>query len=209
MSLRSVTVSIRSRLDRVLCQIENHEAVAASALQDLHVTLARASSQLARLARSGERLRAELARARHESEQWRSRARECTDDARALDCLKRSRQCRDRGTELQRRIEEQQSLEQRLRRDLSDLEGRHREMLERHRALRARESRAQAYQLVNEGALMPSLEDVFERWETQVTEQEYIYVAEEDKLDRLEQEFEAEEERAALLQELASLRGER
>jgi hypothetical protein len=67
MSLRTVTIGIRSRLDRVLCQIENHEAVASSAIAELHTALARASAQMARLCRSRDRLRAELGRARHEA----------------------------------------------------------------------------------------------------------------------------------------------
>lgn len=209
MSLRSVTVSIRSSLDRVFSQIENHEAVAASALGELRAALTRASSQLGRLTRSGLQLRAELTRARHEGEQWRNRAKECSDDARALECLKRSRQSYKRAVELERRLSEQQELETGLQRDLEQLQSRHAEMLERHRALRARESRAQAYQLVGEGALNPNLEDVFERWETQVTEQEYVHVPQGHELDQLEREFEAEEERSALLAELQKLRGEK
>jgi phage shock protein A len=174
----------------------------------MHAALARASAQMARLSRSGDRLQAELARARHEAEQWRQRACECADDTRAIECLKRAKQRNAQSRELERRLETQQSLVGRLRRDMAGLEARHAELCERHRALRARETRAQAAQLLAEtSATAPNVEDVFERWETQVTEQEYLVVPLADEWDDLEQEFETQQERAELLAELHSLRG--
>lgn len=209
MSLRTVTIGIRSRFDRMLTQIENHEAVAASALADQERALARAAAQLTRLTQSRERLCADLARARDEAGDWRRRAGHCSDDTRALECLRRWKHRTAHATELDRRRETLDTLIARLERDVRGLEARHTELRERHRALRARESRAQAAELVAASTTRCSdVEDVFERWETQVTEQEYLVTPVVDPWGDLEVEFAREEERAELLVELQNLRGE-
>lgn len=207
MSLRTVTLGIRSRLDRVLSQIENHEAVASSAIAEQRAALGRAAAHMERLRRSGERLRAELSRTGHEGERWRQRARECADDTRALECLRRARQCASHAELLQQRLRGLEELVARLGRDMAALEQRHTELCERHRALRARESRAQAAELLAESAC-PDLEDVFERWETRVTEQEYLVTPAADEWRDLEHQFQDEEERVELVLELRKLRGE-
>lgn len=205
MTVWSFALGLRSRFDRLLRQLENHEAIAQSAIVDLQAALSRAAAQRARLSRSGDRLRAEHGRAKHEAEIWRRRAAECSDDAAALDCLRRARQRTRASEEILRRLAAQQELEARLFRDVAVLEARFAEMTERHQELRARETRAQAYQHALIASSTADADDVFERWETQVTEQEYLAGPIDDWLElrNLAEDQETEE----LQSELATLRG--
>lgn len=205
MKVKSFAGGLRSRFDRLLRQLENHEAIAQSAITELQAALSRAAAQRARLSRSGDRLRAEQGRAKHEAEMWRRRAAECQDDAAALDCLRRGRQRTRASEELERRLSAQRELETRLCRDVAVLESRFAELSDRHRELRARETRAQTYQHALIANSTTDADDIFEQWETQVTEQEYLAGPIDDWLElrNLAEEHETEELQA----ELATLRG--
>jgi hypothetical protein len=64
--LRVWTASLLSRVDWMVSQIENHEAVARSAIEDVRQAAARAKVQLARVRQDGEALRKRVAEQRQE-----------------------------------------------------------------------------------------------------------------------------------------------
>lgn len=209
MSLKKITVSVSTAIERVLNQMENHEAVAESALRDLQCRLAQAVAQLRRLERIGCALEREHATAQQEATRWRSRAKASSNDEQAIECLRRCKQGQQRLKELCERLTEQRELEVRLRRDIELLEQRFRALVSRRDALRARESRARAFELVSAELAVDAapVEDVFERWETTVVEREYLSVTTDD-WDALEAGLASQEERDELLRQLKELRGE-
>src|SRR6478736_3812693 len=94
-SLRRWTVGLVAKVDDVLAQVENHEAVAHEALSDMRKSLARSNGQLARVNRDTEALGRELAETIQDAARWRERARTTEQEDKALECLRRARE-RDR-----------------------------------------------------------------------------------------------------------------
>ncbi len=210
--LKQWTTSLVSRVDWMVSQVENHEAVAKSAIRDVRRAAARARVQLARVRADGERLTRAEAEQRDAETAWRERARECADgdEARALECLRRARRAGRRREELARRREDHGRVERQLASDVAAVDERLKQLEERHNLLRTRESRAEAFATVRDATELGTgdLGDLFERWETQVLEREYEGgCSSNPDHDPLEDEFLEQEEEGALRAELAALRG--
>jgi len=214
--VRGWTAGLISRIDWMVTQVENHESLAASAIREVQQNAARARVQLGRVRRDGEALRCRAAEAREGATTWRDRARECGDDeSRALECLRRGRRAAQRSTELERRLAEHDRVEKQLAKDVARIDERLSELRERHNVLRTRQSRAHALATVREAGSPAHTDpaDLFERWETQVTEREIAgdCTQGEDGMlgnDTFADEFDAREEEEALREELRALRGE-
>lgn len=170
------TTGLVSRVDWMVSQVENHEAVARSAIREVQRAAARARVQLARVRADGRRLRDRLAEARDAERTWRERARAsgAADEARALECLRRSRQAARRAADLARRLDEHERVEKQLEQDVARVEEQLGQLEERRNLLRTRQSRAEALARVREAGapLCADVGELFERWETQVTERE-------------------------------------
>ncbi|MEN8185279.1 MAG: PspA/IM30 family protein [Myxococcota bacterium] len=208
--LRLWTSSLLSRVDWMVTQVENHEALAESTIRDVRQAGARAQVQLGRVRRDGERLRARLAEEVEAERRWRERAERSAreDEARALECLRRSRTAGRRAGELERRVDEHDRVERQLIHDVGAVQERLSRLEERRNLLRTRQSRAEALssvrcdRAVEAGAL-------FDRWETRVVEREFEGECASDPASAGEDEFETEfdeaEETEALREELAEL----
>jgi phage shock protein A len=174
--LRIWTTSLISRIDWMVGQVENHEAIALGAIREVQQAAARARVQLGKVRRDGERLRARRAEEAEAGFTWRERARGAAaeDETRALECLRRARRAERRATELARRVEEHERVEKQLAADVARVEERLGELRERHNLLRTRESRAHALAIVRDAGVPLGADagELFERWETRVTERE-------------------------------------
>ena len=102
---RRWSVSIRTRLDDVIGQIENHEAVVDEVIRDVHRAAARARVQLRRVQRDGSQLRASIERDRQAAEEWRNRAATlgAEEESRAIECLRRAKRAEHTIQELEKR----------------------------------------------------------------------------------------------------------
>jgi phage shock protein A len=161
----------------MVSRIENHEALAASAIRDVRQAAARATVQLRRVRADGARLREEVA-ARHEAERtWRERAARTASEDRekAIECLRRSKRAAREAVELTRRLAEHERIEQQLARDVAAVEERLSRLEEQRNLLATRQSRAEALGSVREAhePCGAPVEEVFGRWETRVAEREF------------------------------------
>ena len=208
--IKQWTASLVSRVDWMVSQVENHEAVAKSAIRDVRRAAARARVQLTRVRADGEQLARAHAEQADAEIAWRDRARACaeSDEAKALDCLRRSRRAGRRKGELSRRLEEHHRIETQLAKDVATIEERLGQLHERHNVLRTRESRAHALATVRDASELGDgdVGDLFERWETQVLEREYEGQCSATEADPLEDEFLEAEEESELRAELDALR---
>jgi phage shock protein A len=204
------TRGVVSSIDEFVVQIENHEAQVASALRELEQAVARAKVQLVRVDRDGKALEQSVSDEREAVVRWRERALREPQEARALECLRRHKRAVARARELEQRLLEHQRMEQQLRRDVRALETRLGELREQRNLMRTRQSRADAFGVVQGAAGLGTLElgDVFERWETRVTESEVASGCLITSLDSFEDEFVDAEEEAALKLELQALKEE-
>lgn len=205
------TVSIRTRLDDVIGQIENHEAVVEEMIRDVQRTSARARVQLRRVQRDGNELRHQLSASRAAELEWRDRARKLNDEnkERALECLRRSKQAAKTATQLELRVQEHERAEKLLQGDVKTVESQLSALRGRRNIMRTRQSQAEAISIcAPPDDTLHSLENVFDRWDSRITEMESV-IGRLDTIDEFEETFVSEEEEAALLSELHELRGER
>lgn len=199
-------ISLNSRFERVLDQVENHEAVVKAAVQEAREHAARARVKLNRVHRDGEALRQRAEKLVADADQWQERAIRCaeSDRERARECLRRRSAAQAERERLQREAAEHERLEKQLTSDLRRVEERVRELQRRRNSLSAREQRAEAAALTapHETGLLDDIEDVFERWEGKLTETE---IRADLDHDTFEDAFTHAEDNAALDAELDEL----
>jgi phage shock protein A len=196
-------------IDSMIVQVENHEALATSALRELEQGVARSKVQLMRVERDGRALKQALADEREASQRWRERARREEQQARALECLRRHKRSESRVAELTHNQAEHERIEQQLKRDVQTLERRLLDLRQQRNTMRTRQSRAEAFGVAQGGELQDGeIGQIFERWETRVAETEVASGCLIASVDGLDQEFLDEEEAASLELELQALREE-
>jgi len=202
------TSGLVTRVDGIVVQIENQEALVESAILDMSQRVARARTQLTRVHKDGDALRRLLAEAARESTLWRDRARTEPDHARALECLRRSKRAAHRYAELEQRNTEHEQTEQRLRRDVATIEQRLEAVREQRNTMRTRQTRAEALALLRsvQGDNAYEVDQVLERWDARILETEIVAGCAQDDYDPFVERFEREEEAADLLSELETLR---
>lgn len=196
-------------IDNMIVQVENHEALATSALRELEQGVARSKVQLMRVERDGRALKQALIEEREASQRWRERARREEDRARGLECLRRHKRAEARVAELTHNQAEHERIEQQLKRDVQTLERRLLELRQQRNTMRTRQSRAEAFSVAQGSELQDGeIGQIFERWETRVAETEVASGCLVASIDGLDQEFLDQEEAASLELELQALKEE-
>lgn len=211
---KRVTLALSTTLDRMVGEIENHDAVVEAGIRESRRLYAKARVRHTRLQQEGERLRRALDSARVDEQQWRERALGCADtpegEERALLCLERSRRAAQQVCALTETCQRHLDTETELGRELDGLRRRVEELEHRRQLMRSREATADAALHIRDSdrdALI-GLDDTFERWEIRLTEAELTTdsLAGSEHLDPLASEFAAAEAREALRAELDALK---
>lgn len=197
-------------IDSMIVQVENHEALATSALKDLEQGVARSKVQLMRVERDGRALTQALSEEREAAVRWRARARGEEDETRALECLRRCKRAQARVADLTGNHAEHQRIEQALTRDVQTLERRLIELRRQRNTMRTRQLRADAFTAVQTNGELDGGEIglIFEHWETRVAESEVASGCLLASLDSFDEEFLDAEEAASLKLELQALKEE-
>lgn len=202
---RRFFTTISSSFDWVICQLENHEALVSSAINELQVAGRKAKSQLAKVKKDGTRLRTRIVELRTASERWEERAKRVADkdQDKALECLKRRNSLRTEISHLETQEREHSKLEAQLTQDLSQMQGRIDELKRKKNQFAARQTRQDVLrsQVTDNVGLIGELDDIFEKWDNKIALSEPIDFVD----DQLETEFVANEEREALAHELEEL----
>lgn len=201
-TIRRWTAGIVSSFDWVISQVENHEALVTSAIQDVQEAGARAKVQLSRVRRDGESLRRRLTELRDGEDLWRQRAVKLaqTDEKRALECVKRAKRHAKEIAELETQEREHAKLEKQLAADLAAIDARLGELNRQKNLMRTRESRAHVLAAIqkNDSNVISEIEGIFERWENKVAEYEILSEAQSSGDDDLATELSAQEEQEEL-----------
>jgi phage shock protein A len=203
------TAGFASRIDAMVRQIENHDALVSAAIRDAKEARARARVQLKRVDEDGrrmERRRSELAEAER---LWRERALRMAapDEARALECLRRMKRAAREREELAAQAEEHGRITAQLTRDIRRIDSRIEQLVQQRNLLRTRQSRAEALAAAqhDDGRRLSEVDDILERWEIKVSRTETDVDCAFEERDDLEVELGASEERDALRAELEEL----
>lgn len=205
---KRLTATFSSRVDHMVSQIENHDAVVEVAIKESRQATAKAKVRLARVQRDGGVLRSKISQLRNDEKMWASRARDIAikDEERALQCLRRRKACRQQLEQLVQALNQHEALEQRLAKDIGAAERKLAEMSQQRNLMRTRQSAAEALNSIGDMDETVALDvaDAFERWEIKVTEAE-LEVGTTDSVDVLEREFLETEDKQALQAELQQL----
>lgn len=206
---KRISATVFARVDESIRQIENHDAVISAAICETRHKAAQAKVRLNRVRADGERLHTRLSDLKASEEKWTQRAREQgdADEETALVCLRRRRDCQQQIRVLEASVEKHQHVESRLIADMEKLEQRVTKITQQRNLMRSRHSAAEVNRCLQEieGLGQIDIDDTFERWEMQITEQEFS-AGEISLGDDLERRFLDEEERAELKVELKAIK---
>ncbi|MCB0336427.1 MAG: PspA/IM30 family protein [Bdellovibrionales bacterium] len=203
------TTSVCASFDWMVSQVENHEALVASALREMQQAGAKARAQLKQVQRDGQTMRKRLLELEELEAAWKERAlrsRESDNDA-AIECLRRRKLVKREHASLSEQIEAHKRFEKQLTMDLKTIEERVAELKRRKNTLTARQYRNDAMQAgsAEEIGLIAEIDEIFERWEIKLDEKESLTVS---SFDVFETDFIDAEEEDALRAELLNLANE-
>ncbi|MDJ0759040.1 MAG: PspA/IM30 family protein [Woeseiaceae bacterium] len=206
--IQRISTSITSSVDRAVSKVENHDAIINAALRDTQQAAARARVRLERVRKDGAQLKTRYADLQQAAVRWTDRARlvAADDEPKALECLRRRKECEMQLATLEESIEKHNELEERIAAQVKKIESRIVEVAQQRNMMRSRQSVADAMRTINniEGVSYSDVEDTFDRWEINLGETEILMNAT-SRVDPLESSFLADEDMAELRAELADL----
>jgi phage shock protein A len=206
--IRRISTSITSSVDRAVSKVENHDAIINAALRDTQQAAARSRVRLERVKKDGHNLRTRHANLKQAEGRWTERARKIAadDETKALECLRRRKDCEVQIRNLEESIEKHDELEARIAEQVKKIEARIGEVAQQRNMMRSRQSVAEAMRTINnvEGISDGEIEDTFDRWEINLGETE-ILMGSTTNTDPLDSAFLAEEDTAELRAELEEL----
>ncbi len=206
--IRRISTSITSSVDRAVSKVENHDAIINAALRDTQQAAARSRVRLERVRKDGHSLKTRHSNLLLAISRWTERATSigATDEATALECLRRRKDCEMQLQNLELSIEKHEELESRIAEQVKKIEVRIGEVSQQRNMMRSRQSVAEAMRTINniEGVSYGEIEDTFDRWEINLGETEILMGANSPSAP-LDRAFLAEEDMAELRAELCVL----
>lgn len=206
--IKRLSTTLFSRIDQVVGEIENHDALIDAAITEQRKKIAAAKVQQAKVQRQQRRLEQQLDQLREEESRWASRAVQTAekDESRALACMQRRKQLGEQMVRQQAAIDEYASTASRMGADIQRAEQEQHELSQKHALLRARQSSGEALGVSDRIGMshLDELEASFERWEVRIAQDEIINEVVE-PIDELEASYRSQEEEEALRDELQAL----
>jgi len=206
--IRRISATLTSSVDRAVSKVENHDAIVNAALRDTQRAAARSRVRLERVRKDGHALKNRYQALQVAQSRWTERARSiaANDEAKALECLRRRKQCETQLVNLKDSIEKHEELEARIAEQVKKIEARIGEVANQRNMMRSRQSVVEAMRAINniEGVSYGDVEDTFDRWEINLGETEILLGATTSS-DPLDTEFLAQEDTEELRAELEML----
>ena len=207
--LKRLSTTLISRIDRVVTEIENHDAVIQAALNEMNSKMAKAKIALKQACRERDRIKTELETQQSNVHRWQERAIICakTDESKALECLRRSHKSRDRAAMLQKSLDEYTRSIEKMTGNIQSSAQRLNEMKQRLTLMRAKQatSKTDATAHSNCGDAESIVEDTFNRWEMHLNHDDIPLDCTTDDMDELEHAFITQEQQNDLRSELTAL----
>lgn len=207
--LKCLFITIKSQLDGLADDFENHEAVAGVAIKDLEawrthtrIHQHRLQKMMAQLATNHEELTAEAAT-------WSARALKVrvSDQLKALECVRRMRRAQQQAQLLATQLQTAQQQQAQLAADLNTIHSQLQHLNTQKTVFAARQSRIQL-----QGGLankrdnpLDEAQKIFDRWEEAIGGAELTAIPDAYPVDPLADSFAQEEETLALQQLLDEL----
>lgn len=209
--IKRLSATLVSRIDQVVGEIENHDAVIQASLNDMRKKLAEAKVRLSHVRREEAQLKQQIQEQQQNAQRWRQRAIECakSDETKALECVRRSQHCQRQSEKLTQTQAEYSQTSEKLTRDIETSEQHLSEVKQKLTLMRARQSTSSA---INSTSKLESntshlLDDTFDRWEINISQAD-MELESHEIIDPIEQAFITQEQQTELRNELAHLMAE-
>jgi len=206
--IKRLSATVASHIEKVVGEIEDHDAVIHAALGDMRKKVAEAKVRLGQVRREKDRLEQLGREQKDHAERWRRRAVECAgnDEAKALECVSRARHCEQQAERLDQALCQYEQAADKLTGDIELSEQRLAVIKQKQTLMRARQSTSSALSATSEtrNDAIELLDDSFDRWEIKISQDE-LSLDGFDPVDPIEREFVTQEQEDELRNELASL----
>ena len=205
---KRLSATLVSRIDQVVGEIENHDAVVQASLDDMRRKVAEAKVRLGQVHREETRLQEQIREQQENAERWRKRAIDSAkqDEAKALECVSRRRHCQMQAEKLQQSLGQYQQTSEKLSADIVATEQRLAEIKQKLTLMRARQSTSSALKASSEAHSDAAqlLDNTFDRWEINISQAEMM-LDDNPAVDPVEREFVMREQQDELREELDAL----
>jgi len=203
--LKRLSITLFSRLDGVVSDIENHDALIAAAIEEQKKKISAAKVQLMQLKRREKSVEQQLDELQNAERRWQARAvKEAESDrAKALECLKRRKAIEQQIAQLKLSVQEYHLAGEKLAQDIYRGESSLKEAQQKRELLRAKQSSSDVLHHIEQspGSTYEQMEKSFARWEANLYDSS-IHLDSEHIVDNLEQAYLDEENEQALNAEL-------
>lgn len=200
-SFKRLFVSIKSQIDHVADEFENHEALAETAIHDLQEIARKTRLHLHRVDKMTEQYQKQLHEQQEQARLWSERALKVKrqDEPKALQCVRRLRQAQRQSHALEQQIQEAKTQAAKIRDDLSAIQEQLLALKNKKEILAARQNRANIQDVLLDRQANPlrDAQSIFDRWEGSVVSSEFDLPETIDS-DIFAEQFEQEEDERAL-----------
>jgi len=208
---KKLAVSIQANAENIAGKLENHEAVAQSMIADMEKSVAHARVHFMKVQTDRKKVESKLLHITKDLALWKTRARQVStiDKNRAIECVKRVKNCQGDIARLENDKKELYITEKKLQSNLAVLGQKLAEIKRKKHSLSCRQSCVDALGSSKkvENLHGDDLIETFERWETDVMVHESVlgdHVEDQDELNEQFQEQEDNEELHLMLDEILS-----
>ncbi len=201
-NLKRIFVSIKSQIDHVADEFENHEALAGVAIEDLQEIASKTRLHLHRVSKMSEQYQQQLSDQQEQAKLWSERAIKTRqkDEQKALQCVKRLRQIQQQIKSLEQQCQESTAQEEKIRADIELIQDQLQSLKNQKEILAARQNRTSIQESLgdNQSSSFQDVQGVFQRWEGSVVSSEFSVPDQNIDDDTFAQPFEQEEDELAL-----------
>ncbi|MGH1427325.1 MAG: PspA/IM30 family protein [Arenicella sp.] len=217
---RRISSTVLASVDKVITEVENHDAVVESMLKELKTASAECKVRLNRVMQDGKKMQEDLDKLTETEQLWTERASQLANDTdqesqnKALACLERRQKCRVQQKLLNERLAQHAIIQTQLKEQLLTIDNRFAEINDKRHLLQSQQAVAEANRVVSAatGAHSSDIDATLDRWEVSIAKMDVhashsmqLGGAPHENIDELAQEFETNEANAALLAELKEL----
>jgi len=205
-SFKKIFISIKSQIDSIADDFENHEALAEAAINDLQQLAVTTRQHKFRLHKMIDQYQTQLQKLEQESTLWSERALKMReqDEQKALQCVKRLRSVKQQTVQITKQLQDSENQEASIQADQNAIQEQLLQLKTKKELLAARQNRSHLQKSM-QGLASSSIDvqGVFDRWEGTVVGDEYESSQEVDSLSNTFEKQEDELELQLMLDELS------
>ena len=204
-NIKKIFISIKSQIDSIADDFENHEALAEAAIKDLQQLAVTTRHHGYRVSKMVKQYKEQLNELETEATVWSERAIKVRDDdeQKALQCVKRLRSVKQQIEQINKQLHASENQEASIKNDQNAINEQLLQLKTKKEMLAARQNRSHLQKTIQEGSVSNiDIQGVFDRWEGSVVGNEYQTYEEIDPLSSTFEKQEDELELKLMLDEL-------